>query len=250
MWLADSKISSDYNNIVNEALVNENCFTNFKSDPRYTSIVGMSRIWQAHVWMDNIKKNHSDFYNKIGVFLQNDKYGSPKLWRSDDGVLISPNTLRLINSLIEIESWFGFKETPIRIAELGVGYGGLSFILNSYYNIVSYSLLDLPNVYRLADKYLNLLGINKHNDSFIENTDLFISEWCLSEFDDQDILMFYNKYVLKSKNVYLQMNLHDEERKSRFLNMISVDFDIEVKNEYPKTEWDNYVIFGKNRNFV
>jgi putative sugar O-methyltransferase len=250
MWLADSQISLNYTNAVRSASADERCFQTFKSNPHYTSVVGMSQPWQAQVWMENIKHNHPDFYEKLKIFSENDKYGSPQLWRSGDGFVISPNTLRFVNTLIEIESWFGFGNHPIRIAELGVGYGGLSFILNSYYNVVSYSLLDLPEVYNLTDKYLKQLGVHTHTDSFFENTDLFVSEWCLSEFDDDDILRFYEKYMVNSKNVYLQMNLHEETRKNRFLELMANDFEYCIRDEYPKTQWDNYVILGKNKKFI
>jgi putative sugar O-methyltransferase len=160
MWLADSQISLNYTNAVKEALADETKFQNFKSNPNYTSVVGMSNPWQAQVWMQNIKQNYPNLYNNINIFSQNDRFGSPRMWRSDDGIWISPNTMRFINSLIEIETWFGFGKSPIRIAELGIGYGGLSYVLNCYYNVASYTLLDLPDVYLLADKYLKLLGVN------------------------------------------------------------------------------------------
>jgi hypothetical protein len=61
---------------------------------------------------------------------------------------------------------------------------------------------------------------------------------------------FYEKYVTKSKNIYLHMNLHDEVRKSNFLNKLSDDFDYTISEEFPKTHWPNYVIKGKNKKLL
>lgn len=247
MWLANEYISLYYNNAVDEAIINETSFSNFKSNPNYNSVVGMSELWQADIWYENIKLNHKDLYDRLKTFCLNDKYGSPQIWESKDGIKISPNTLRFINTLLEIETTFNLKNNSIKIAELGIGYGGLCYILNSYYNVKSYTLIDLPNVYDLANKYLKLLDVNTQTKEFFEDTDLFVSEWCLSEFDDADIVNFYNKYIIKSKNVYLQMNLHEEDRKTKFLNLLSTDFDYTVKDEFPKTQWPNYVVFAKNK---
>jgi hypothetical protein len=247
MWLANTFTSLNYNSAVNSAIENETFFNIFKSHPYYNNIVGMSELWQAEIWYNNIKNNYPDIYEKIKLFSLNDKYGSPSLWTSPDNIIISPNTLRFINTLIEIETFFNFKNQKLKIAELGIGYGGLCYVLNAYYNIDSYCLIDLPNVYKLANKYLSLLSIKTQTDVFEENSDLFISEFCLSEFDDEDIINFYNQYMLKCKNAYLHMNLHDVERKNKFLNLISNHFDYKIMDEYPKTQWPNYVILARKK---
>jgi hypothetical protein len=46
------------------------------------------------------------------------------------------------------------------------------------------------------------------------------------------------------------MNLHDEVRKSNFLNKLSDDFDYTISEEFPKTHWPNYVIKGKNKKLL
>jgi hypothetical protein len=43
------------------------------------------------------------------------------------------------------------------------------------------------------------------------------------------------------------MNLHDELRKEKFLSRLSIDFDYSISDEFPKTEWPNYVIRGTKK---
>ena len=43
------------------------------------------------------------------------------------------------------------------------------------------------------------------------------------------------------------MNLHDELRKANFIKKVEKDFDIEVLEEFPVSDWPNYVIIGSKK---
>jgi putative sugar O-methyltransferase len=246
MWLAPKIYAEEYEKVVITAIDNEFDFKNFKSNSSYNSIVGMSTVNQADVWYENIKKNYPKVYKNLNIFMKNDEIGNPEMFNCpNDNISISPNTLRYINSCIEIENYFKFEDKEITIAELGVGYGGLAFVANKFFNVKEYTLLDLPNVQKLTKKYLDALGVNNHTTSFKNKTDLFISEFCLSEFDDDEMYEFFEKYILKSKNIYLLMNLHEDDRKNKFITKLSQYFSFEIFDEFPKSYWPNYIIMGK-----
>jgi hypothetical protein len=133
------------------------------------------------------------------------------------------------------------------ITELGIGFGGLCHTINTQFSPKMYHLMDLPEVQELAFKCLSKFGITNISKEKPEMSDLFISEFCFSEFTDEQMGVFYEDYIIKSKNVYLYMNMHDEQRKSAFISKISQDFDIIVEAEYPATHWPNYLIFGKKK---
>lgn len=245
MWLANEETARIYTNCI-ENRINEDNYDNFRIDHNYTCIVGMSVLSQGIVWYNNIKDNFPDIFKDLIIYSENDKIGSPTLI-SD--LNISPNTLRYLNTLTEILTYFKFdKNEKLKVVELGVGYGGLCFIMNKYFkNIESYCLIDLPIVQQFSKNYLNKLNVNKLTFDSNEETDLFISEFCLSEFDDQGLYQFYDKYLINSKNIYLHMNLHDEERKTMFLNRLSSDFNFQISEEFPLSEWPNYVIRGTKK---
>lgn len=237
MWLADYNIANSYERVVSECLHNEDTFKNFKQNSSYTSVVGMSNDTQGQVWFSHLS-NYTKISKQFEKFKLNDTIGNP-LFGSNE---MTPNTLRYINTLSEIDSFFKIdKRKKLKVAELGVG--GLCFILSNYYNIESYCLIDLPVVQEFSKKYLKKLGVDNTTTDY-ENPDIFISEFCLSEFDDTQMYDFYNRYVVNSKMIYLHMNLHDLVRKEKFLEVLSKDFDYEISDEFPKTEWDNYVIRG------
>lgn len=243
MWLANQNTQENYNLIVNDCLVNEASFNTFKSNNNYNSIVGMSEVWQGEFWIEDIINNNPEVLMKIPKISLNDRYGSPINWSYKNGIVLSANTARYVNSALQIIRHFKFKDS-INVTELGVGYGGLCYIVNCLLDVKNYALIDMPNVQELAQKYLRNLNVTNTQKNKIEDNDLFISEFCLSEFDDKDIYDFYNTYVVNSKYVFLQMNLDDKDRKSNFIKTIEKDFDIEIRDEVPKTRWDNYVILG------
>ncbi len=239
-WQVDEHRINNYKNIVDKAIIDEETFNTFKTHPSYNSIVGMSENWQAEEWYEELI--YSDIFKNIDIFRKNDSIGGFPTWRSPDNIKISAATLRYMNTLQDITTYFEFSE-PINVVELGVGYGGLCFVLSNYLNIKSYCLVDLPNVQQLAQKYLGRLGV-KSTLEVPETIDLFISEFCLSEFSDSKIDEFYDLYIKNAKRIYLHMNLHDEVRKQRFLNKLSKDFTYRISDEFPKTHYPNYVITG------
>jgi putative sugar O-methyltransferase len=247
MWLADINIQNKYEIAVNEALTDYHKFKTFKNNPNYNCIVGMSQQWQAPFFYDFIKEKNKNIFNKINSFIKNDLIGSPEIWNSIDGVSISPNTLRYIKTLVDLENAFGNLDNFV-IAELGVGYGGLSLIINTNSKLKDYVLCDLPQVQKLAQKYLSIFNIHATDDkNKYDEFDLFISEFCLSEFSDEQIDIFYEELILKSNRIYLTMNLHDEIRKEKFLNKIKKHFKINIFDEYPITRWPNYIITGNKK---
>lgn len=245
MWLAEKTGADNYSRVVDEALKNESIFNTFKIHDNYRCIVGLPNESQGQVWYEYIKQYRQDLFEKLDIYKQNDKFGSPPLWTSNDGITIAPGTLRYLYTVVDVQKHFNLP-SPIKIAELGVGYGGLAFMFLNTLDVKEYCLLDLPNVQALAQKYLNALGMKNHVTEFT-GCDLFISEFCLSEFSDEGIDTFYQKYMLNSKYIYLFMNLHEEDRKERFLKKISVDFDLTVKPEFPESAWPNYMVIGTKK---
>ena len=202
----------------------------------------MSSDWQSSLFLNRIKE-FPDIYNRLEDFKKNDSIGSPYLSKIDDQ-FISPNTLRHVLTLCDLSKHFGNLNDFI-ISELGVGYGATAFMVNTFFKPKSYHLLDLPDVQLFAKKYLSLLNVTVSIDPPPNEVDLFISEFCLSEFDDATIDDFYERYIKNSKNVYLMMNLHDQTRKDRFIHKMNEDFNMEILPEYPETSWPNYIIIGK-----
>ncbi|HHZ95634.1 MAG TPA: putative sugar O-methyltransferase, partial [Flavobacteriales bacterium] len=154
MWTCPQHKQRNYFNAVERGLSEEHYYQWFKEDINYKEIVGMGAAWQAESHYNYIKEHRPDILNEIGKYQQNDSLGGPKLWSAPTGTQLSPNTLRYIYTTITIDNFFRFKK-PIKVIELGVGYGGLCHTMNQHYDIEEYKLVDVPCVEVFATKYLN-----------------------------------------------------------------------------------------------
>jgi hypothetical protein len=243
-WSAPQDIANDYYNFVKQCPFNEELFANFKSIPAYHNVVGMSWDWQANWFLNNIKQD-PDILSKLPMFAENDRLGNPPfIVETPTGLKVSANTLRHVQTLVDLKKNFGSLDGKV-ISELGVGYGATAFMVGRYYKPADYYLLDLPDVQVLAQRYLNELGIPNKITPPPERVDLFISEFCITEFDDAGMYDFYERYVIKADNVYIMSNLFDEERKMRLINRMNEDYNLVVYPETHGTDYPSYVIVGK-----
>ena len=248
-WDVNRIIVNHYSAAVNKAIDEDSSFQNFKSDPHYNSIVGMCNELQAKRWLERAEKEFPQVIEKIETFKRNDIIGNPALWDSKKYGMISADTMHRINTLCDIEKYFGGLNGK-NVVEIGVGYGGLCFALSSFYDIKSYELVDLDNVVELSKKYLSTLGVEL-DSSETEDFDLTISEFCIAELDNKGISDYYQRYIQKSKSIYLMMNpvphKWPEKRLSDFHDILEESFEIEIHEEFPKVVDFNYLIVGNKK---
>jgi len=248
-WDVNRIIVNHYSDIVDDAINNESTFKNFKRNSKYNSIVGMCNELQAKKWLERAEKEFPQIIESIDTFKKNDTIGNPGLWDSKKYGMISSDTMHRINTLCDIEKYFGGLNNK-NVVEIGVGYGGLCFVLSSFYDIKSYELVDLDNVVALSKKYLTALNVEA-NSGETEDFDLTISEFCIAELDNKGISDYYQRYIQKSKSIYLMMNpvphKWPEKRLSDFHDILTEDFEIEIHEEFPKMVDFNYLIIGHKK---
>lgn len=149
----------------------------------------------------------------------NDAIGKPnKFLMQSIGVECSTTSLRYIYHAHLILKYI--KETcssskPLDIVEVGGGYGGLCLAMHFFsrkrdVNINSYSIIDLPDVIKLQERYLSnpiftgTLGNVKFHDATlfgedIETSDMFfISNYAYSEIP-KDLRLGYNTHLILPK---------------------------------------------------
>jgi hypothetical protein len=209
----------------------------FKTHPHFIPIIGNDIRSNEIAYSLYCKiKNNSQILSNLHKFKTNDNIGSPKLYELPEPFgRISPGTLIFIEELQDISNnLINVFENKLNIVEIGAGYGGLAKIfLDS--NQHNYSIIDYPQVLNLSCTYNSKFGntimaipISDISDSIVP--DLVVSNWCLSELDDEGIEYYYSKVIRNSKYGYFKMNLWDEHRKNSLINMFSVDFDVAVQN--------------------
>ena len=194
-----------------DASLNDKSFEIFKKQPAYKANLEHVPYKQGLVYLDYIKKNLKEFPEFLEKFQENDQYGNPDIYAYDVGYF-SPTTLRYIKVITEIQTLLGNMKGK-KIIEIGVGYGGQAFITNALYGETDYSLVDLPEVLQLTDKYLNKLGVKSHRiiniedvEKLDEDFDLIISNYAFSELTREVQDIYLNKIIKRSKHGYITFN--------------------------------------------
>lgn len=189
---------SDYAEYVGSVVASGD-LSEFKRHPRYTGMLEHVSETLGHEYLQNIVTRFSCSRRDILDYVQlNDKYGDPHKYRYL-GEQISPSSLRYFLHAMVILTYFISKGvSPIRIVEVGGGYGGLCLAINHCLKffpelkIAEYTIIDLENPSKLQQLYLSKHDLAypckfldaKNFGAEIEENDtpiFLISNYCFSE---------------------------------------------------------------------
>lgn len=241
-----------YLKVCREAVKSEKVFKTFKSHPDFMEVLEhcSARIGQNH--LDQIINNYPSalLHEKV---IDNDSIGEPLripyavpkeiMFR---GILISPTTLQYINVVSNLRMKLGTLD-GLAITEIGGGYGGQCKVIQDYFNIDRYDIVDLPEVAELQFKYLSRLNqiekvnIFKCDSDYLpvlrSKYDLVISNYALSEMP-RDVQLNYVKHVcLKSTHGYLTCNDRIEG-----MELIEKKFSVTMENDIKGERETNFII--------
>ena len=218
----------------------------FKSSDDYTYMCEHVNNMQGNEYLNFIRSKFSTFYeNNLDLLIEkcqlNDKYGKTKKNNFDNFTSCSPSNLRyILHTLLILEDMKKYNLNNIDIIEIGGGYGGLCFFVNSLaplynINIKSYTIFDLLEPSLLQEKYLNALNINNVNfyqlDNFktLNKNSFLISTYAFSEIS----MSIQNKYSEKIINPYTNFGFISWNDISLY-NFVENSI-IEKEKEYPLT---------------
>ena len=225
-------------------------FLTFRSDSDFCRIIVPGKKEDG----DNILQRVADstnIMNNLNNFRKNDELGTPMVYKYKHHGNFSPNTLRYVNTLYELQEQFGDMKN-FNILEFGGGYGGLCHILSYLVKWSKYYFVEIKEPLELAKKcFLNIPLENVTcllPDEVKTDTkyDLFISEFGFCELNQEGFEKFM--FMLKnSKNAYLSMNMWDKNKKKQLKDKLLTMF--KTVDEYPvflKSEWGDYVWICKS----
>ena len=244
--------TEDYKEVCIEFVKNNESFANFKRNPIYNKILEHVSELDGQLYKNYLDINFPEFKNFLKIFKTNDEIGNPIKFNYSDIGDISPTTLRYIKVLSDLIRLYKSLDN-FNIIEIGVGYGGQCKIINDYFNIRKYTLVDLPEVLELSQKYLNIFNIenldflNFNNLPNNKNYDLVISNYSFSELSKEMQNFYFENIINKSEHGYLTCNFI-----SNYFNIDSYNLD-EIKThlhknfsiikEEPLTSENNIIIY-------
>lgn len=200
----------EYKEVCSEAAVNDEAFLNFRRHPQYTPILEHTSYDLGKGYINWLMKNNFDI-NQIEKIKLNDLKGGAILEQYDEPFgQICPSTLRYTKVMHELELMFGSLSDK-HIIEIGVGYGGQCKIINDCFKPASYTLVDLPEVIALSERYLRDSEYNNVHYYTQENLpdrkyDLVISNYAFSECERSIQMGYVNDVLKKSENGYITFN--------------------------------------------
>ena len=243
---------ADYTNWIDACnkIVSEK-ITNWKTMSGVTYMLEHLSYDHSVIYLDNLLKDNVSVDTIKYLTGLNDKNGGTTLHNYIHDIVSSTSSLRYIRHALDICNHIKNKQItqPIRIIEVGGGYGGLCLILQEFaklqgINISEYYIYDIPNVQSLQQYYLrNFPDIFdkitwKKCDTFGSDiptnmSNFLISNYCLSEISEQYRTNYLQNILPSISGAYLAWN--DNSTNCLPSNRLEVD-------EEPKTGPYNKII--------
>jgi putative sugar O-methyltransferase len=166
----------------------------------------ISEILKSNLWLDEFTK----------VLFRIDKIGKPKKFKFSPYGTFSPTLLRYLKVYVDLEKKFGPMRN-LKIAEIGVGFGGQASLIGLLSKPISYTYYDIPPVLELTQRFVNALEV-PGNFSFLDgrnpkpsNPDLVISNYAFSELNRDLQNQYLENVILKSPRGYITWNKLSED---------------------------------------
>lgn len=217
--------SIPYREICIRAALEDDTFNHFRSIEAYFNAV---ECGQAGEFAAYLRKNASPkTLSLIPKFRHLDSYGNPVKNMIQGLGLFSGTTLRYILIADHIAKLFTLPKDYTAV-EIGAGFGGQAYILNTLMPCSHYFIYDLPEVEMLINRMMSTLSVNhvfclnSHAELPVDSIDLLISNYALSECDRITQLDYFNRVVAKAKRGYIlfnDSNIHDHFSLDEFIQL-------------------------------
>jgi hypothetical protein len=137
--------------------------------------------------------------------------------KKTEALHISPLLLRYIMETTLLVETFGSLD-GMNVLEIGGGYGGMAFVVQSLYYVSSYTIVDLAICGKLQEKFLRTYrsfypyairtvpSIRRQSIS----SDLLFSFYAISELSTDVVNNYIDLYVRHASSGYLQLNYDDD----------------------------------------
>ena len=191
------------------ASTNDTTFKHFKTYGEYKAILEHVSVEDGQLYY-NLLEN-TEIINNLDKFKINDTLGNPLTHDYGFGN-ISPTTLRYMKVLNDLMGNWDLMGKDI--IEIGCGYGGQCTILKQLIDVKNYSVVDLPEVIKLTERYLNTLKLDGNvefmdgtsSDTKYGNYDLIISNYAISECTEKVQKEYLEKIISKCSHGYITYN--------------------------------------------
>lgn len=202
-----------YRAIVAAAARDEKVFHFFRSHPNYTAILDHVTRQQGREYLEILSSRAALPEGASDTFRAFSRIGGPQVSHYEKVGWVAPTLFRYLKVASDIRILFGTLE-GMRIAEIGIGWGGQTWVLSELNPTATFFLYDLPEVNELASRALSRVSGLASEVTFINaleqlpNThlDLLISNYAFSELNRANQQKFLDRVLSGSSRGYVTWN--------------------------------------------
>ena len=200
----------NYREACRKAASDDAAFAGFRRAPDYSWVVSEAIPHEARDFYAMLEQRGFDF-DFFESVRDLDRVGGPHLVDYARAGSVSPQTMRYVKVLSDLELLFGSLEGK-SVVEIGVGFGGQCAVLARRHRLARYTLVDLPEPLMVARRYLESLAIDNVAFAVLEEMspslrhDLVISNYGISEVARAHQVEYVNRVLRWTDAGYLLWN--------------------------------------------
>jgi len=201
-----------YKDICQIFVNDDNAFAHFRTyGPDYNRVIEHVSQAQGQQYLISALGTYPRLIDNLDRVRKNDAVGRPAVYPYSNVGLFSPTTLRYAKVMADIYKHMGGFDIGKNVIEIGGGYGGQCRIINEFMNPETYTIIDLPIVNQLQEKYLSRFHtcpIEYVCDPTLEELkgkkfDFVISNWAFDELLPEYQEIYFETIIKNSKHGYL-----------------------------------------------
>lgn len=240
-WRVGPFIESQYRQTLRDILNDQKQWDSFKRNQLLLAVWGQPSIPQFK-GMYNELRSCPEVFLKLPEMARMDKVGGSWVY-SLEGTSYSRNLIRYADSIRLINKYIGSLD-GLKVLEFGSGFGGLAYCASQVWKLSSWGVVDLEEAQKVAIRHSHELGLEIATGGNVEDCDLFVAEWSLTEFVGAKLWEATEQYVMRAPQVFIRCNIVDPRIKEHWLEHLKTQFKVTVLREVPDTVKFNSIIVG------
>jgi len=202
--------TTGYPQLCKKAAENDIVFSRFKREPEYRMILEHVHPELGYNYYLLSQRIYESKMHLLELATINDTVGGSEPFLYPFGSY-SPTTLRYFKVACDLDAIFD-DMSEMRVLEIGGGYGGQCVVSNVVSGFKSWTIVDLPEVNMLQERYLSHFPISTECISYKDinkdknEYDLVISNYAFSECVKDVQEHYIQRYMSNDERLYMTLN--------------------------------------------
>lgn len=239
---------SSYTSVLAAATENPKCFAVFRSHPEFMAVLDHVSVSQGKQYAEILAERGANLQAQVQRFSPFSSVGSPQTFRFGRLGRAAPTLFRYLKVASDLQILFP-KLSEMTITEVGVGWGGQTWLLAALNPGQRISMYDLPEAVSLATKMFTALGLDAKSITPVDALSefevvkghLFLSNYAFSELNRANQDKYLNQLISASTAGYITWNALSDDGYSAD-DLVKMIPGAEIMEERPLTSSQNVIV--------